>query len=79
MNKPSSNLEAADGPLDKDGQQIWSAEEQAAITRLHRDPAYWAAIEEAEEDVRAGRVFTQDEIAADAAERRCNFLAARNR
>jgi predicted transcriptional regulator len=81
MNRPKSQIEsdANIGPVDESGQQIWSAEEEAAIARLHRDPAYWAAIEEAEADIEAGRVFTHDEVLAASAERRRRYLAERKR
>jgi predicted transcriptional regulator len=81
MNKPKPKIDSdADiGPLDENGQQIWSPEEEAAIARVHRDPAYWAAIEEAEADITAGRVFTQEEVLAVSAERRRRYLAERKR
>jgi hypothetical protein len=82
MNKPAPNPLPADdgpGPVDENGQQIWPAQEAEAIARLHRDPAYWAAIEQAEDDIRAGRVFTAEEVAAHSVERRRRFLAERNR
>jgi hypothetical protein len=63
MNKPI-HPPVADhdvGPLDESGQQIWSAEEEAAIARLHRDPEYLAGINEAETDIVAGRVRSHSE------------------
>ncbi len=81
MNKPKPQLSAdADiGPVDENGQQIWSAEEEAAIARLHRDPAYWAAMEEAKADIAAGRLLTHEEVLAASAERRRRYLAERER
>jgi predicted transcriptional regulator len=65
------------GPLDEHGQQIWSAEEEEAIARMMRDPAFWRGIEEAEADIAAGRVFTHEEVLAECAERRRRYLAER--
>lgn len=79
MNKPPAIEPDSDdiGPLDEHGQQIWTPAEEAAIARLHEDPAYWAGIEKAEEDIRAGRVFTHEEVRAHSAERRRRCLVAR--
>jgi len=79
MNKPvrTPAADEAIGPLDENGQQVWSAEENASIERMHRDPAFWAGIEKAEADVRAGRVFSNEEVEAHSAERRRRFLAER--
>lgn len=81
MNKPTPPVETDSdiGPLDENGQQIWSPEEEEAIARMHRDPAYWAAIKEAEADIAVGRLFTHEEMLARSAERRRKFLAERNR
>ena len=81
MNKPVPGAAPDDdiGPVDADGQQIWSPEEEEAIARLHRDPAYWAAIEEAEESFRQGHFYTQEQVEAACAERRRRYLADRNR
>lgn len=72
MNKPTPRVEPDDdlGPLDKNGQQIWSAEEEAAIARLQDDPEFWTSLAEAEADIAAGRVHTHEEVVAMSAERR---------
>lgn len=79
MNEPRPNLhpDADLGPLDEHGQQIWSPEEEAAIARLHDDPAYWEGIEEALEDIKAGRLYTSEEVAAHMAELKQRWLAER--
>jgi predicted transcriptional regulator len=79
MNKPKPGIapDADIGPVDENGQQIWSAEEEAAIARLHRDPAYWAGIERGLEDIRAGRMFDHEEALAKRAEQRRRWLAGR--
>ena len=79
MNKPRPKIESdADiGPIDENGQQIWSAEEEEAIARLHRDAAYRAGIERGSEDIRAGRMLDHDEALAERAEQRRRWLAGR--
>jgi predicted transcriptional regulator len=79
MSKPKPRIapDADIGPVDEHGQQLWSAEEEEAIARLHRDPAYWAGIEEARADIEAGRVFTHEQVLAESAERRRRYLAER--
>lgn len=79
MNKPVPDLRPDDdlGPLDAQGQQIWSPEEEAAIARLQADPEFWAGLEEAEEDVRAGRLYTSEEVAAHMAELKQRWRAER--
>lgn len=81
MSKPRRKIRPDDniGPVDENGQQIWTPEEEDAIARLHRDPAYWAAIEEAKADIAAGRVYTHEEVLAASAERRRLYLAKRGR
>ena len=79
MNKPmrEPSTDDAIGPLDENGQQIWSAEEADAIERMHRDPGFWAGMERAEADIQAGRVFSNEEVEAHSLERRRRFLAER--
>jgi len=79
MNKPKPQIESdADvGPVDENGQQILSAEEEAAIARLHRDPAYWAGIERGMEDISAGRMLDHEAALAKRAEQRRGWLAGR--
>lgn len=79
MNEPLPKLqpETDVGPLDQDGQQIWSADEETAIARLHDDPDYWAGIERAVADEQAGRMTSPQELAAHATERRRRWLADR--
>jgi predicted transcriptional regulator len=81
MNKPKPDIgsDADLGPLDANGQQIWSTEEEAAIARLHRDPAYWAGLRRAEADIAAGRMLTHEEVLEASAERRRQYLAKRAR
>lgn len=79
MNRPTQ-IDAADfdlGPLDEHGQQIWSPEEAEAIARLNADPEYLAGLEEAEEDIRAGRLYTSEEVAIHMAELKQRWLAER--
>ena len=79
MNKPASHVQPDDdiGPLDENGQQIWSPEEQAAVARMHDDPEFWAGIARAEADFAAGRVYTHQEVQAMSAERRRRWRAER--
>lgn len=79
MNRPSANFEPDHdfGSLDEHGQQVWSSQEEAVIARLHDDPEYWAGIEEAFEDIKAGRVFTSEEVATYFEERKRVWLAER--
>ena len=81
MNKPTARIAADDdlGPLDEHGQQIWTPEEEAAIARLHADPAFQAAIAKAEADIAANRVCTDEEARAHMASVRQRFLADRGR
>ena len=66
MNKPLASPVADPdiGPLDEHGQQIWSPEEEAAIARLQANPAYQAGLARAEADVRAGHVYSHQEVKA---------------
>lgn len=79
MNKPKPQVESdADiGPVDENGQQIWSAEEEEAIARIHRDPAYWAGIERGMEDIRAERMLDHEAALGERAEQRRRWRAAR--
>ena len=79
MNKPTPRVEPDDdiGPLDENGQQIWSPEEEAAIERVTSDPSFLADIARAEADIAAGRVYTHEEVRAHMAEVRRRFLAER--
>ena len=79
MNKPVSEPVADEdfGPLDQHGQQIFSPEEEAAIARLEADPEFWAGIAEAEEDIKAGRLYTNEEVTAHLAELKQRWLADR--
>lgn len=72
MNKPTVRIEADDavGPLDEDGQQVWSPEEEAAIERMSDDPEFWAGVARGDADFAAGRVHTHEEVVARSAERR---------
>lgn len=67
------------GPVDANGQQILSPEDQAIVDRLDHDPAFLAAIAEAEASIDAGDFFTHDEVMAIRAEQRRQWLAERNR
>jgi hypothetical protein len=72
MNKPITHIEPDDdiGPLDENGQQIWSPEEEALLGNLDNDPTFWADIAAAEADIAAGRVYTHEQVVAMSAERR---------
>jgi hypothetical protein len=79
MNKPKPRIapDADIGSVDEHGQQLWSAEEEAAIARLHQDPAYWAGIERGMDDIRTGRMLDHEEALAERAEQRRRWLAGR--
>ncbi len=78
MNKPSlppAAVDSAIGPVDANGEQVWSSAEAAAIARLQADPEYQAAIDEGLADFAAGRVLTHEEVMAASAERRRRWRA----
>lgn len=79
MNKPTPRIDGdADfGPVDENGVQIWSPEEEAAIERVTSTPEFWAGIARAEADIAAGRVYTHEEVVAMSAERRRRYRAER--
>ena len=79
MNEPISKPIADPdiGPLDEDGQQIWSPEEEAAIARLRARPWYQRDIEEAEADEAAGNFLTQAEVTASLREVKRKWFAAK--
>lgn len=78
MNKPSlppSAVDSAIGPVDANGEQVWSSAEAAVIARLQADPDYHAAIDEGLADFEAGRVLTHEEVMAASTERRRRWRA----
>lgn len=79
MNKPARPpVPDADlGPLDADGQQIWSPEEREAIERAVSASDYAHGIAAAEADIAAGRLHTQEEVAASMAEKKRRWRADR--
>lgn len=79
MNKLTPRVEADDeiGPLDEHGQQIWSAEDEAAIARMEADPEFQAGLRRAEADIATGRVYTHEEVVARSAERRRRWRVER--
>ena len=79
MNKPISQpiADPAIGPLDENGEQIWSPEEEAAIARLHAQPWYQRDCDEADADVAAGRLLTQEEVDASMIEMKRKWFAAK--
>jgi hypothetical protein len=83
MNKPSPvnpvDYDDDIGPLDANGQQLLSPEDQADLDRLDHDPAFLAAIAEAEASIDAGDWFTNEEVMTIRAEQRRQWLAERNR
>ena len=82
MNKPVPHPPSVDddiGPLDEHGQQVLSPEEEAVLDRLDRDPAFLAAIAEADASIDAGHFFTHEQVVAESAERRRRYLAERKR
>lgn len=74
MNKPvrigPKDMDEDVGPLDENGEQLWTAEKAAAIDRLVKDPEFIAGCREAEEDIDNGRVYTTQEVTAWMAERK---------
>lgn len=80
MNKPILPPVAADvGPLDEHGEQIWSADEAAAIARLDNDAAYWRSIAEARTQIDQGDCFSTDEVRSHMAEVKREWRAERDR
>ena len=79
MNKPILPPVADDdiGPLDEHGQQIWPAAEEAAIARVHADPAYIAAIQEALASADRGEVVTSEQLTEHMDARRRRWFAER--
>ena len=64
MNKPVQPPILPDddiGPLDENGEQIWSPEEEAAIARLRDDPDYLRSLEEANAQIARGEWYTMEE------------------
>jgi len=81
MNKPARPPvpEADLGPLDADGQQVWSPEEQAAIARVLADPDRKRSIAEARADAADGHGRSPDEVVDGLAELKRRWLADRGR
>ncbi|WP_174278500.1 hypothetical protein [Sphingomonas bacterium] len=79
MNKPAHLLtpDFHIGPLNENGEQIWSPEEEAAIARAWADPERVTALAEAEADIAAGRVRTHAEHCAWMDERKREWYAQR--
>lgn len=79
MIKPTPRFEPDDdlGPLDENGQQLWSPEEEAAIERVTSDPQFLADIDRANAEIDAGIYYTHEEANAHMAEVRRRFLAER--
>ena len=75
MNKPVPDLRPVDddlGPLDEQGQQIWSPEEEAAIARLTADPRYQADVAAGLASVERGEGFSTEQVLAELARRRAS-------
>ena len=75
MNKPVPDLRPVDddlGPLDEQGQQIWSPEEEAAIARLTADPRYQADVAAGLASVGRGEGFSTEQVLAELARRRAS-------
>lgn len=72
MNKPIIRPVADDdiGPLDEHGQQIWSPEEEAAITRIESDPDFWPSLQRSREAVARGEWLTTEQMASELERRR---------
>ena len=80
MNKPARPLtpDPDIGALDEHGQQIWSPEEETAITRMWNDPERLAALAEAEADIAAGRMRSHEEHIAWMDKRKREWFAQRD-
>jgi hypothetical protein len=79
MNKPARPF-APDhdlGPLDENGEQIWSPEEAAAIARVTSDPAFLRSVARAEAQADAGGGRTHAEHIAWMEERKREWRARR--
>lgn len=63
------------GPLDENGEQIWSPEEEAAIARLQRQPGYWESLEEADAQIDRGEGLTSEEAHASMIEMKRRWFA----
>ncbi|WP_404372183.1 hypothetical protein AB5I39_05480 [Sphingomonas sp. MMS24-J45] len=74
MNKPVPDLHPDDdlGPLDAQGQQIWSPEEAAAIARLQADPRYQADVAAGLASIARGQGFSAEQVLAELARRRAS-------
>lgn len=73
MNKPLQPPLISDediGPLDENGQQIWSPEEEEAVARIMADPDYVRSIEESRAAVARGEWYTTEEVFAELERRR---------
>ncbi len=81
MNKPApitpGDHDDAIGPVDADGQQILSPEEEAMFARLEQSPEYLALVERGLDDIRNGRMIDHDEHLAHRAEQRRVWWADR--
>lgn len=79
MNKPLQPPVPDDdiGPLDEHGQQIWSAEEEAAIARILADPEHDRSIAEAQAQIDRGEWYTTEEVRAHMVEVKRQWRAER--
>ena len=77
MNKPlQSPVPDNDiGPLDEHGQQIWSAEEELAIERLHGEPDFWPSLARADAQIDRGEFYTHEEVIARSKEMKRRWFA----
>ncbi|HEX8486739.1 hypothetical protein [Sphingomonas sp.] len=67
MNKPLQLPPVADddiGPLDANGEQIWSSEEETASVRMWADPEFQAGLQEAERQIDRGEWHPHEEVVA---------------
>ena len=81
MNKPISPPQADPdiGPLDEQGQQVWSAEEAAAIRRGVGTPEHRLIIAHARAEAAAGNVLSHGEHLESMAEMKRRWYAERAR
>ena len=79
MNKPiATPLSDPDiGPVDADGQEHWPADFARDMAEVHRDPAYWAAIDEALASADRGEAHSHEEMLAMSAAARRRWYAER--
>ncbi|WP_374943498.1 hypothetical protein [Sphingomonas sp.] len=78
MNKPLQPPPVADdddGPLDENGEQIWSLQEEAESARMWADPEFLAGIEEAERQIDRGEWYSQEEVVARSKEMKRRWFA----